>query len=99
MRPRLVLKSMHLSSEKTERLYALARETVDSFNLYVADFHESVVILEEQHAAAVRKGDIPAAKETEEKILYIKGRIEQLHASMKKISEDLHSLVELQLPA
>ena len=38
-------------------------------------------------------------QEAEEKISYMKERIEQLNASMKSISEEMHSLVELHLSA
>jgi hypothetical protein len=99
MRPRLVLKKIDVKNEKTERLYSLVSETVQSFNVYVADFYESVAILEEQYDAAVKAGNTASAREADEKISYMKERIEQLNASMKSISEEMHSLVELHLSA
>ena len=93
MRPRLNLKPLDTDNESTARIYSMVRETVDSFNIYVADFFESVAILEEQLASAKREGGDPAV--IEEKIEYMRRRIEELLASMNGIAEEMHSLVEL----
>jgi predicted ribosome quality control (RQC) complex YloA/Tae2 family protein len=93
MKPRLNLKPMDTSDESTARIYSMVDETVRSFNIYVADFFESIAILEEELGRA-GKGSAQRS-EIEGKIAYMRGRIEELSDSMKKIAEEMHSLVEL----
>lgn len=95
MRPQLVLKPMEPGDESTVRIYGLVDATVKSFNVYVADFFESVSILEEQQKQAIQSGKKNEADEIEGKISYMRGRINELNSAMKKISEEMHSLIEL----
>ena len=91
MKPHLSLKPLDTENESTARIYSMVRETVDSFNIYVADFFESVAILEEELAAA-RKD---SSAEIEEKIAYMRRRIAELSDAMKAIAEQMDGLVEL----
>lgn len=92
MRPRLLLKPLDTDNESTARIYSMVRETVDSFNIYVADFFESVAILEEQLSGAKRGG---GDAEIEEKISYMRRRIAELSDAMKAIEDQMGGLVEL----
>ena len=91
MRPRLNLKPLDTDNESTARIYSMVRETVDSFNIYVADFFESVAIIEEELASAQKGG----GAEIEEKIAYMRRRIAELSDAMKAIAEQMDGLVEL----
>ena len=99
MRPKLKLKPIDITTEGTERIYEMVRGSVDSFNLYVSDFFESVEILHEQYEKAVSAGDKKAVQETEGKINYMKMRIEELKESMERISAEMHSIVEYHNPS
>ena len=98
MRPELKLKKFETDHESTQRIYQMVRQTVDSFNVYVSDFYESVAILEEQHSRALSAGDRASASDAEEKISYMKKRIEELIDDMKRISAEMHTLVEYHDP-
>jgi Mg2+ and Co2+ transporter CorA len=97
MRPHLKLKPMDFGNASTERIYALVEETVKNFNIYVADFYESVAILEEQLKAAKNRGG--DCSEIEGKISYMRTRIEELSSAMKGIADEMHALVELHHPS
>ena len=99
MKPKLQLKPINISTDGTERIYQMVRETVESFNVYVADFYESVSILKEQHEKALSSGSSSAVSEVEEKIRYMEKRIEELKSAMEKISAEMHTLVEYHNPS
>lgn len=91
MKPRLSLKPLDTDNASTVRIYSMVRETVDSFNIYVADFYETVGILEEELVSAT-KG---CSAEIEDRIAYMRRRIDELSDAMRSIAEQMDGLVEL----
>lgn len=88
----LELKPVISSNPETNRIYEITKDTCNRFNIYLADFFETVSILSEKKG---RPGqDI---QEIEESITYVRKKIDELLFSMENIAKEMPSLVILKV--
>ena len=95
MRKKLILKIMDPVPESTKKIIDMTRGTCESFNSYYLDFFGSIEILKEDQERYTRKGEKEKAAETDQKIRYMQGRIDELYGFMVTISEQMGEYVEL----
>lgn len=91
MKPAYILKMKYVESENPEtvRIYNMVNDACERFNIYLMDFFETLVILEE------KKRNGKSDDETDKSIESVKSRIEEVTAAMKDIASTMPSIVEL----
>lgn len=95
MKKILRLKSLEKMPEETKRIYDLTRHSCESFNAYYLDFFGSIDILQEQSAQFDAQGETKKAREAEEKIVYMREKIVELHGFMLDLAQRMSDFVEL----
>jgi hypothetical protein len=88
---RIEMKHIESNNPETVRIYNMVNEECHRFNIYLADFYETLDILNEKKAAG--KSD----DETESSIEFVKSRIEELSSAMKEMAETMSSIVDLKV--
>ncbi len=93
---RLKLKPLEKADPDSLRIYDITRKTIEDFNGYVADFHETIRILRENQAKPEVMRDGEQTRVIDGDIRYIEDKIEELSRAMQKIAEDMSFLVEVE---
>ncbi len=88
---RLILKPIDSDNAETIRIYNNLRESCERLNIYLADFFETVEILNEKKNSGV---DFPGGAELN--IEFVNGRINEVIKSMEDISQSMNSLVYME---
>ena len=88
---RIEMKHIESNNPETVRIYNMVNEECHRFNIYLADFYETLDILLEKKSAG--KSD----DETEASIEFVKYRIEELSSAMKEMAETMPSVVDLKI--
>jgi hypothetical protein len=83
----LILKPIPLTNEDNARIYEMLKNSCAGLNNYLSDFFETVAILKEKPDS----GHI----DINESIQSVLGKIDEVTASMKKITQDMPEFVEL----
>lgn len=81
--------------DETKRIYELTVESCESFNAYYLDFFGSIEILQEQAARLAAQGDHRAACEAEDKVVYMRDKIDELYGFMNDLAGRMNEFVEL----
>lgn len=91
MRQRFILelKPILSTNEDNLRIYEMLKKSCEGLNSYLADFHQTVEILNERRGLS---GDDIA---TEENIQSVLGKIDEVTSSMKEIANHMPSLITL----
>jgi len=86
----LTLKPINTSNSDNLRIYDMLKNSCEGLNNYLADFFETIEILNE------KKEKSPSErKEAEESIEFVLAKIDAVTESMKIIAEEMPSLIEL----
>ena len=86
----LQLKPINSSNIDNLRIYDMLKKSCDGLNSYLADFHETVAILEEKK---LKSGS--DVNEINDSIEFVQLKINEVTSSMKSIVNDMPSLIEL----
>lgn len=91
MKPVYRIEMKHIESDNPEtvRIFNMVNEACNRFNIYLADFYETLDILDEKKASG--KSD----DETERSIEFVKSRIEEIKSAMKEMAETMPTVVDL----
>lgn len=86
----LKLKPINSNNPDNLRIYEMLNKSCEALNSYLADFFETVAILNEQKTQSG-----PDNSDTDESIEFVLTKIDEVTASMKSIVNDMPSLIEL----
>jgi len=86
----LKLKPINSTNPDNLRIYELLQKSCEGLNSYLADFFETVAILEEKK---IKSGSDNS--EIDESIEFVLTKIDEVTSSMKCIVNDMPSLIEL----
>jgi hypothetical protein len=86
----LKLKPINSNNPDNLRIYDMVQKSCEGLNSYLADFFETVAILEEQKTKSGSDN-----KDIDESIEFVLVKIDEVTASMKSIVNDMPFLVEL----
>jgi hypothetical protein len=88
---RIEMKHVESNNPETVRIYNMVNKECCRFNVYLADFYETLDILNEKKTAG--KSD----DETEAGIESVTSRIEELSSAMKEMAETMPAIVDLKI--
>lgn len=95
-KPMLKLKPIDKNDDESVRIFDMTGRTVESFNSYVADFFQTVVILRENLERAHTATDQEKAAEMRAHIDHVERKIAELTEAMQRIADDMPALVEFE---